>query len=154
MPREYRSNLPGMKDKTFLLPTKEEKQAKRDAEHAARMKALKEERDNTVPPPKLDEPKYDPERLSMQSYGPTGLTIIQQTHRFSPMGKYLGEVAPGQAYVTTEEMERNNQRDRARWRAKSRNIGQITKALEPVPAQLIEAGRENAAALAAERLAE
>jgi hypothetical protein len=98
-------------------------------------------------------PVFNPERLALQQYGPGGLCYIQQTHRFTAAGKYLGEVPPEQAYITTEEMERNNERDRARWRAKSRQVGPTLRR-EPVPEALMKAAQENAVALSAERLAE
>lgn len=135
-------------------PTYAERVAKRLAKAAKNRVERMTRQTPEVCQPLAEAPEFFPKRLALQRISDKGTVLIQQTHKFSLSGVYIGEVPLEEAYITTEVMERNHERDQARWRAKTTQASQFARNSSPIPEALIKIGAENAQALLAERLAE
>ena len=111
----------------------------------------------TAPRPsfvEVETPVFDPEALAVQTYGDAGLGFVQGKNYFTAAGTFVRELPEAQWYVTTPEMEANNRKARAKWRALTMGKQLAAKVSPAIPDKLIEAARENALAYSAEALAE
>jgi len=99
-------------------------------------------------------PVFDPERLAVSTYGDGGAGFIQGKNYFTAAGVFVRELPKEQWYITTPEMERNNQIARAKWRALTHQRAPFVHRGADIPDKLLQVSRENARVLAAESLSE
>jgi len=99
--------------------------------------------------PKDPDPVFYPERLSAELVTEKGVCLVQGKNLFTHNGKFIAEAPEGQWYITTPEMEANNRKAKARFKAASVSMGKIVQSAQEL-AKVVEIRKENAMAEAAE----